>query len=196
VARTRLPRIEFDPVSAIGAGIEDRLQALVPREATEWLVATSALAEDLRLVYQHGVTLKAEAARRRWHAFQLDENLADQHWTRGLVDAELSLESGFELGVNGDYINAALGFAQVGSALLRAVSSPAGTAAASVNLARIKKLGRGGADLTLVKQEVLKPPRRHPSWDDDQAAFMAAAHATFLETLGDLVPSCRRTTSS
>lgn len=185
----KLPPFEPDPRSLVGTGLEDELAPLVPREAVQYLVASLTLAEDLQLLFEQWLTLQTEAGRRRWHAYTQDGGLADRLWSRGLADAETALELGFESGPNAVYLDAAVAAAQVGSALLRAVSSPAGSTAATVNLTRVKKLARGGAQVALIKSEVLKPPRRHPTWDADQAREAADEHAHLLEGLGSLVES-------
>jgi hypothetical protein len=174
MARKRAQRRDIDPASSFGVGSEDRLSALMPRGAAEWLVGAMVLVEDLSLVFRQGQLLLDEARRRRWHAQLLDKNFAGQFWSSGLLASEAALEKSYAQGPGAIFVNAAAGYAQVASALLRALSRPTGTAAATIDPVKIGNLANAGSKVTSLKSEVLKQPRRHPSWNDDtNNAFMA-----------------------
>jgi hypothetical protein len=179
-------KIDIDPASSFGVGSED-LSDLMPRRAAEWLVSTSVLAEDLSLVFRQGRLLLEEARRRRWHAYLLDKNFAGQFWSSGLGASEAALEESYAQGPDAVFVNAAAGYAQVASALLRALSSPPGTAAAVIDPVKIGKLANAGSKVRSLKSEVLKQPRRHPSWDDDTKNAFMAEYRKLVSDVSDAV---------
>lgn len=187
MARKRAQRRNIDPASSFGTGSEDRLSALMPRDAAEWLVGAMVLVEDLSLVFRQGQLLLQEASRRRWHAQLLDKNFAGRFWSNGLWASEIALEESYAQGPDAIFVNAAAGYAQVASALLRALSSPAGTAAATIDPVKIGKLADAGSKVTSLKSEVLKQPRRHPSWDDDTNNAFMAEYQQFVRDVSDAV---------